>query len=184
MWSCVIKDPGNFDLRKWKQRQKCGCMAQTKPGKTSPSPTASFCSFSLPSAHLFLMEKKKIPNRIVINQRKCDEYYSICTPALVSCCFVWVSQTVTMTTASSYWTDVICDIMLNGKEKEEETRPEMRRMEQNLLSSLFLIPPKAGSWGMAALRLMESWSSSGVSKAWDVLSTGEKLPPAVGRTWV
>lgn len=130
-------------MRKWKQRQKCGCMAQMETGRTFPSPTASFRSFSLPSAHLFLMEKKK-PNCIVINQRECDEYYSICTPALVSCCFVWVSQTVTMTTASSYWTDVICDIMLNGKEKEEETRPEIQRMEQNLLSSFFLTPPNPG----------------------------------------
>lgn len=57
-------------------------------------------------------------------------------PALVSCCFVWVSQAVTMTTTSSYWTDVICDIMLNGKEKEEETVPKIRRMEQNLLLPL------------------------------------------------
>lgn len=38
-------------------------------------------------------------------------------PALVSCCFVWVSQTVAMTTTSSYCTDVICDIILKGKRK-------------------------------------------------------------------
>lgn len=41
-----------------------------------------------------------------------------------------------MTTASSYWTDVICDIMLNGKEKEEETLPKIRRMEYNPLLPL------------------------------------------------
>lgn len=43
-------------------------------------------------------------------------------PALVSCCFVWVSQAVTMTTTSSYWTDVICDIMLNGKGRRDTTK--------------------------------------------------------------
>lgn len=62
-------------------------------------------------------------------------------PASVSCCFVWVSQTVAMTTTSSYWTDVICDIILNGKEKEEETVSKIRRMEQDLKE-----PPHWGCW--------------------------------------
>lgn len=95
----------------------------------SSSSVTPFFAFKPPSS--FFSNGKLIPNHAVINRKERDEYYSICMPALVSCCFVWVSQTVAMTTTSSYWTDVICDIILNGKEKEEETVSKIRRIEQD-----------------------------------------------------
>lgn len=56
-----------------------------------------------------------------------------------------------MTTRSSYWTDVICDIMLNGNKKEEETLPEIRRMEQNRL--LPLQAPSTPVYGILSQRI-------------------------------
>lgn len=65
-----------------------------------------------------------------------------------------------MTTASSYWTDVISDIMLNGKEKEEETLP--KKYEEWNKICFILSPPASwtGSLGMATLGLLESQAAS------------------------
>lgn len=109
----------------------------------------------------FFSHGKEIPNHAVINQKECDEYYSICVPASVSCCFVWVSQSVAMTTTSSYWTDVICDIILNGKEKEEETVSKIRRMEQD--------PKGPPHWGCWRARQKESHPYQNPGSSWENL---------------
>lgn len=125
-----------------------------------PSPPQQLHFALLASLCSSFSNGKKIPNHIVINQRECDEYYSICTPALVSCCFVWVSQTVTMTTASSYWTDVICDIMLNGKKRKK--RHDQKYKEWNKTCFLLfssLLPSRVLGDGCtgAAGKLEQLW---------------------------
>lgn len=55
-----------------------------------------------------------------------------------------------MTTTSSYCTDVICDIMLNGKEKEE-TLQKIRRLEQNVF--LPLQAPSIPFYGVRSQRI-------------------------------
>lgn len=70
-----------------------------------------------------------------------------------------------MTTASSYWTDVISDIMLNGKEKEEETLPKKYEEWNKTCFLLFPHGSQTGSSGTATLGLLESQAASALALA-------------------